>query len=221
RVIKLVPLKAPPRAVEPGPHFSPLSFQADGSLALLTTSGVVRATPDGRFEYDAGSQFVPWNTAVLSPRGESLNGVAFPCERSEVSWLRSAPNHAPLPPIPSGLIAPRPGACRAGVPFSPPSISPVAWTDDGLTAFVGASLVGSLPPHAPPGSPLSPNGRFAVVPTANGLLVFGGEKPALWVFDDPKLVTELRDCVVSNNAQAAACLLRGTAQVLLPDPKSG
>jgi len=47
RVIKLVPLKSQPRRLEPGPHLSPLSFHADGSLLLLSPEGLVRAAPDG------------------------------------------------------------------------------------------------------------------------------------------------------------------------------
>jgi hypothetical protein len=33
--------------------------------------------------------------------------------------------------------------------------------------------------------------------------------------------TRLEACVVSNNAQAAACIQNGRAYVILPDPKSG
>jgi hypothetical protein len=220
-VVKLVPLQGHPRDLESGPHYSPLSFHADGSLLLLTPTGVVRAAPDGRFEYNAGPEVVAWPTAVAAPNGELLTGVAFPCERSEVSWLRSAPNGAPLPALSSGLVAPRPGACRAGSPFLPPRVVPIAWTNEGVSAFVGGTLVGSLPAHPPMGSPVSPNGRFAIVPTPWGLLVTGKEKPALWVFDDPTLSAQLRDCVINDNAQAAACLLRGGPQVILPDPKSG
>jgi hypothetical protein len=220
-VIKLVPLEGHPRDLDSGPHYSPLSFYSDGSLLLLTPTGIVRAAPDGRFEYDAGSKVLAWSTTVTGPNGERLTGVAFPCERSEVSWLRSAPNGAPLPPLPSNLIAPRPGACQASSPFTPPRVVPIAWTSEGVSAFVGATLVGPLPAHPPMGSAVSPNGRFAIVPTPWGLLVTGKEKPALWVFDDPTLSAQLRDCVVNDNAQAAACILRGGPQVILPDPKNG
>jgi len=221
RVIKVVPLKAHPRAVEGGPHFSPLSFHADGSLLLLTPDGIVRAAPDGRYEYEASKEVDPWVTSVLSKNGERLTGIAFPCERSEVTWLRSDAGGAPLAPMPTALIAPRPGACRGGAGFVPPRVAPIAWTEDGLSAFVGTFLLGALPAHPPLGSALSPNGRFAAVASGWGLLVSGGDKTALWVFDDPALPTQLRDCVVSNNAQAAACLLVNRAFVLLPDPKSG
>jgi hypothetical protein len=221
RVIKLVPLKAHPRAVESGPHFSPLSFHADGSLLLLTPDGVVRAAPDGRYEYEASKEVDPWLTTVLSKNGEQLTGIAFPCERSEVAWLRSAPDGGTLPPLPTSLVAPRPGACRGGSTFTPPRVAPIAWTEDGVSAFVGTFLSGPLPAHPPLGSALSPNGRFAAVASGWGLLVNGGDKTALWVFDDPALPTQLRDCVISNNAQAAACLLAGRAFVILPDPKTG
>jgi hypothetical protein len=71
------------------------------------------------------------------------------------------------------------------------------------------------------GSALSPNGRFSIVATERGLLVSGNGKSTLWVFDDPTVPAQLRDCVVSNNAQAAACTIAGRAYVILPDPKTG
>lgn len=225
RVIKLVPLQARPRAPDGAPRFSPLSFHADGSLLMLTPEAVVRATPDGRFEWDATDEVDPWDTVLTSPTGERLTGVAFPCERSEVSWLRSRADGAPLPPLPTDLIAPRPGNCRASPSFEPPHVRPVAFGPAGVSAFIGAALVGPQPPTTapPPGSPLSPNGRFSVVSTRWGLLVSGGAKPALWTFDADSAAppSQLSDCVVSNNAQAAACIVGGLAYVILPDPKSG
>jgi hypothetical protein len=212
RVIKLVPLKGQPKRLEAGPHLSPLSFHADGSLLLLTPEGLVRAAPDGRFEYDAGHEVDAWSTTVLSNRGEQLRGIAFPCDRSEVSWLATDAGGSVLPPIPTVLVAPRPGVCRAGGAFVPPHITPIAWTPDGISAFVGSSQLGPLPAHPPMGSAVSPNGRFSIV---------ASDKVTLWVFDDPILPSKLEDCVVSNNAQAAACVMAGHAYVILPDPKAG
>jgi hypothetical protein len=71
------------------------------------------------------------------------------------------------------------------------------------------------------GSALSPNGRFSIVVTRWGLLVQSDGKTALWTFEDPALPGQLSECVVSNNAQAAACMLTGRAHVIMPDPKSG
>jgi hypothetical protein len=221
RVIKLVALKAPPRAADGAPRFSPLSFHADGSLLLLTPDGIVRAAPDGRYEYEAGDEVDPWPTVVVSPAGERLIGIAFPCERAEVSWLRTSADGSPLAPLPTSLVAPRPGSCVTAPGFEIPEVRPVAWGAEGLSAFVGAALLGGQSVHPPMGSATSPNGRFSIVATEWGLLVLGNDKPALWTFDDPTLPGRLRDCVVSNNAQAAACVLQGRAQVVLPDPKSG
>jgi hypothetical protein len=221
RVIKLVQLKAPPRAPDGTPRFSPLSFHADGSLLLLTPDGLVRAAPDGRYEYEASDEVDPWPTLVVSPLGERLTGLAVPCERSEVAWLRTSADGTPLAPLPTGLVAPRPGSCVTASVFNIPQVRPVAWGPDGLSAFVGAALLGGPVAHPPMGSATSPNGRFSVVATQWGLLVLGNDKPALWTFDDPAIPGRLQDCVVSNNAQAAACVLQGHAQVVLPDPKSG
>jgi hypothetical protein len=221
RVIKVVPLEARPRGVEPRPHYSPLTFHADGSLLVLTAEGVVRAAPDGRFEYDASDEIDGWPTAVASPSGEQLIGAAFPCERSDVVWLRVAADGSPLEPLSTRLVAPRPGNCGSGVRFVAPGVSPVGWPDAEPSAYVGASRLGAPPSHPPMGSASSPNGRFSIVATRAGLLVSTDGKTTLWTFDSPALAAQLSDCVVSNNAQAAACLLQGRAQVILPDPKSG
>jgi hypothetical protein len=221
RVIKLVALKAEPRAVEPAPHFSPLSFHADGSLLVLTADGLVRSAPDGRFEYEASEEIDGWPTLVNSAAGEQLAGVAFPCERSDVVWLRTAADGAPLDPLGTGLVAPRPGNCAPPASFAPPAISPIAWVGAEPSGFIGATLIGEAPEHPPMGSAVSPNGRYAIVVTRWGALVGSEDKTALWTFDDPRLPAQLSDCVVSNNAQAAACLIQGRAHVLLPDPKSG
>lgn len=221
RVIKLVALKATPRAVEPAPHFSPLSFHADGSLLVLTGDGLVRSAPDGRFEYEASEEIDGWPTLVTSPAGEQLAGVAFPCERSDVVWLRAAGDGSPLEPLGTGLVAPRPGNCGAGPSFRAPEISPIAWAGAEPSAFIGATRVGEVPEHPPLGSAVSPNGRYGVRVTRWGLLVGGEERTALWTFSDTALPAQLSDCVISNNAQAAACLIQGRAHVLLPDPKSG
>lgn len=221
RVIKLVPLQALPRAVEPGPHYSPLGFHPDGSLLVLTRDGVVRAAPDGRFEYDASDELDGWPTVVAAANGEQLSGIAFPCERSDVIWLRTAADGTPLEPISTRLVAPRPGSCGGSTPFTPPVVSPAAWVSAEPSAYVGASWLGESVAHPPLGSAVSPNGRFGIAAARSGLVVASEGRTALWVFDDPTLPARLSDCVVSNNAQAAACLLAGRAYVILPDPKSG
>jgi hypothetical protein len=220
RVIKLVPLEARPRGLDAAPHYSPLSFHADGSLLLLTAEGLVRSAPDGRYEYDASDEVDGWPTLVTSPSGEQLTGVTFPCDRSDVVWLRAASDGAPLEPLSTRLVAPRPGNCGAD-PFTPPIVRPLGWSGAQPSGFIGTSRLGEAPAHPPMGSALSPNGRFSIVVTRWGLLVQSPDKTALWTFDDGALSAQLSDCVVSNNAQAAACLLSGRAHVILPDPKSG
>jgi hypothetical protein len=220
RVIKLVPLDARPRGMDAAPHYSPLSFHADGSLLVLTGEGLVRSAPDGRYEYEASEEVDGWPTLVTSPSGEQLTGVAFPCDRSDVVWLRAAADGAALEPLSTPLVAPRPGNCSAE-PFTSPSVNPLGWADVAPSGFIGASRLGEAPAHPPMGSALSPNGRFSIVATRWGLLVQNADKTALWTFEDPALSAQLSDCVVSNNAQAAACVLTGRAHVILPDPKSG
>lgn len=221
RVIKQVLLKAPPRSPGPEPHLSPLTFHADGSLLVQTAEGVVRAAPDGRYEYDASAEVDRWPLVVASPAGEQLTGLAFPCDRSEVVWLRSGPDGSPREPLPAGLIAPRPGNCGAALAFTPPEVGPIGWTGVRPGAFIGASRVGDGASSSAPGSALSPNGRFGITSSRWGLLVSGGTKTALWRLGGSVAPTRLVDCVINDNAQAAACVHEGRAVVLLPDPKSG
>jgi hypothetical protein len=222
RVIKLVPLKAHPQSAASTPRFSPLSFHADGSLLLLTDDGLVRAAPDGRFEYEASEEIDPWPTVVVSPWGDRLIGVEYPCDRNEVGFLTSSAEGAARPPQPTTLIAPRPGRCGHPEAFDTPEVSPLGWSKAGLSVLLGPVAIGprTLTP-VPMGSALSPNGRQSVVATRWGLLVTGESKPALWFFDDEKLPPQLSDCVISNNSQAAACILGRVAYVVLPDPNSG
>lgn len=221
RVVKLVPLKSQPRSMGSVPRFSPLSFHADGSLLLQTADGVVRSAPDGRYEYDASEEVDPWPTVVVSPEGHRLTGVAFPCDRSEVSLTRTDPAGSPLEPIATNLMAPRPGSCALGRSFRAPAVTPLAWGRGGPSAYVGLARVGpAIAAPAPLGSATSPNGRFTILGTEWGLLVVGSREPELWAFDDDRLARHLEHCVISNNAQAAACVLAGRAYVVLPDPKA-
>lgn len=222
RVIQVVPLKARPKARANTPRFSPLTFHPDGSLLMLTDDGVVRAAPDARYEYDASDEIDPWPTLVVSPWGDRLLGIEFPCDRNEVSFVTSSIEGAPRPPLTTSIVAPRPGRCGRTQGFDLPELSPRGWTQNGLGAWIGAIPVG--PRHVlpiPSGSATSHNGQHSVVATRWGLLVSGESKSALWVFDDAALPAQLSDCVVSGNAQAAACILGSRAFVVLPDPKSG
>src|SRR5690606_10210560 len=169
RVIKLVSLKAPARGMDPAPHYSPLSFHPDGSLLILTSEGVVRSAPDGRYEYDASEEIDGWPTAVVSPTGETLTALAFPCARSDVVWLRGAADGSPLEPLPTPLVAPRPGHCGPRLAIGLPEVAALGWTASAPSAFIGASRVGDPPTPVPMGSALSPNGKFAIVLTRWGL----------------------------------------------------
>jgi hypothetical protein len=136
--------------------------------------------------------------------------------------LTSSAEGAPRPPQPTALIAPRPGRCASIEGFDSPTPSPLGWSKAGLSLLLGPIPIGTRTVSpVPMGSALSPNGKQSIVTTRWGLLVAGAAKPALWVFDDEKLAPQLAECVVSNNSQAAACILQRTAHVVLPDPNSG
>ncbi len=222
RVIKLVPLTARPKARGSEPRYSPLSFHADGSLLLLTEHGLVRSAPDGRYEYEASEEIDPWAVAVVSPSGARIVGLDLSCERAELGWQLSSESGQELDPLPTGLLAPRPGSCGNDERFHPLAVAPIAWEHDAPSGFIDAARVGGPVTRPAMGSAMSPNGRFAIAATRWGLFVRSRtEKPQLWRFEDPALPKQLTDCVVSNNAQAAACVMAGRAYVVLPDPNSG
>src|ERR1051326_9156180 len=95
---------------------SPLAFEADGSLLVITRDGVTRIhLPEGRSE-DAAEGVDPWPLTVGSGADPRWTGVGLPCDRSEVVLLLSDPAGTPIPSRPIRLLSPRPGPCRPGAP---------------------------------------------------------------------------------------------------------
>jgi hypothetical protein len=204
---RVVFLEPRPRLPAP-PRYSPLAFDAGGRLSIETTQGKFELDAEGgtptRVEGDATP---PRALEVTGPSGERFLGVTYSCDRSETTLLVTAPA-APLPPIVTDLLSPRPGACGRGRFEALPAFSPIAY-GAGLRALVGGVVVGGPlePGSGAPGSPRSLNGRFLAVPTIRGVL-FTGVSARL--FDLGAHVSEplrLSDCVPSDDGQRVACVL--------------
>jgi hypothetical protein len=208
-----------PRAKSGLPRFSPLTFDADGTLLVQTRDGVTRVhAEDGRTE-DTTDAVEPWPLAVGAGAAPRWTGIAFPCERSEVLLLESDPTGTPIPSKPTRLIAPRPGPCRHASALPTPSLVPVEWTETRQAGFIGGALFGVDEPSelgqpAQRGSPRSPDGKVLVSPTPFGVVVATGAKSELWSVQDG---ASLSDCVAANSAAHVACVRAEHAVVLTPE----
>lgn len=222
-VSNVVHVQAAPVSRGAAPRWSPLEFEASGSLLVQTPNGLVRVSVDGSSEtaLDAEAGVAAWPLAVTLTGGTRWTGVTEPCDRPEVLLVFGAKG----PPVPTRLLAPRPGTCEGGAPPRVPAPAPVGVSGGKLEAIVAGSLVGPRGFGAesmlavPPGSPRSPDGKLLVAPTALGLLVIGTEqrKPELWTASgvDP---LGLSDCAVANGARAVACVEQGRVLLLERPP---
>jgi hypothetical protein len=202
-----------------GPHWSPLWFEADGSLLIVTDSGVVRASRDGGTEtpLDADGGATAWPLDVTDAGGRRLSGALCACDASEV-LLGLESGGTPVPGIPTRLLAPRPGGCQGR--FTCPDPVPVALNDGGFSVLVGGALLepkkqGKALPS--PGSARSPDGAWLVVTTPLGLLVTGPSHELWKLPETPVDARRAQDCVIANDRAAVACVSDGKV-VLMKRP---
>lgn len=212
----VVALTAKPKAAQ-GPHFSPLWFEQDGALLVLTETGVVRASRDGtsETELDPDGGTAGWPLDVTDPEGRRLTGSLCACDASELQLVvteaaGTAPSTTATP-----LLSPRPGGCRGR--FACPDPIPVAATAQGFSVLVAGVLVepkasGKGLPN--PGSARSPDGSWLVAKSALGLVV-AGQAQELWKLPEAPLdARRAEDCVVANGRTAVACVADGKVLLL-------
>ena len=218
---RLVELAARPPAKGSAPRWSPLRFLPDGRLVVQTAGGLVVVAADGTEQLD--EQQTRWSLDVVGPNGERWLGARHACDRSEVLLELAGTGGAQLGPLPTRLMAARPGACRGAQPPALPVATPLSFHSSGLEALVGGSFVGpgsasaeaALRPEQP-GSARSPDGRELVAPSPLGLIVASRDSAELWqsaVLGNP---LALEGCVVSNGRTRVACLRDGRALLLEP-----
>jgi len=212
-------LTARPKVVK-GPHFSPLWFEQDGALLIVTDAGLVRASRDGSSEtaVDPDGGTPAWPLDVTDPSGRRLTGSTCACDASEVQLSVTDAAGAPQKALPTRLLAPRPGGCKGR--FSCPDPVPVSAGADGFSVLIGGALSepkksGKALPS--PGSARSPDGSWLVATTALGLVVTGPAQELWKLPDAPVDARRAQDCVVANDRAAVACVA-GDKVVLLKRP---
>ena len=204
-----------PRAT---PHYSPLQFQPDGTLLVMTNRGVQRVQSNGREAPANEDAATPpnWPLTVSSSDGRTWESLVPSCDRSEIMFLSKGPQGNVLGPELTSFLAPRPGLCGGETALNW-HLSPIRFDESKppLALLEGACLTadGTNPCSKPaqlgrpqPGSPISPDGRWLVAVTAVGVFVVGGPKPELWesaALGNPSL---LSDCVVADGGGQIACI---------------
>jgi hypothetical protein len=203
-----------------GPHFSPLWFEPDGSLLVVTDTGVTRVSRDGGSEtaLDADAGAGAWPLDVVDPSGRRLSGSLCSCDSSELALATTDAAGSIQPGLPTRLLAPRPGGCKGR--FTCPDPVPISASADGFSALVAGALVepkklGHALPS--PGSARSPDGKWLVATTPLGLVVTGAAQELWKLPEAPVDARHAHDCVVANDRAAVACVADSRA-VLLKRP---
>jgi len=202
------------------PRFSPLWFEADGSLLIRGDAQVTRVSADRTSEQalspEAGAP--SWPLEILGQNGARLVGTSHACDRSELLFNQNdSANHA-LPALMTRLLAGRPASCAGRGTGPVVNIAPISFEHGRLDALVAGSRIlavvpGTATEPALPalGTPLSPDGHTVVSTTPLGLLI-AGDRKELWQLGnlhEHADVTKLSDCVVGNAASAVACIEAG------------
>ena len=187
------------------PRYSPFAFDASGGVLVQTFSGVVRTAPDGSGAAPLADAGAPRSLDVLAAAGRRVSGGVYSFDRSEVARMLDG-----APPLVTGLLSPRPGAC-GHAPFLASDVPPPIAAGGGhLSVIVGGAVLGDAEKEPrPPGSASSANGRWLVVPTAYGLLVDGPAHRLIQLGTSVRDPRALTDCVVIDAGDRAVCALKG------------
>jgi hypothetical protein len=213
-----VPTSVIPKREDGRIRYSPLKFEADGALTIITDDNrLIRVARDGsNNEIDADSG-AAWPLDVIAKDGRKWASVVQACDRSELSLSFVQSSGALSPLFPTAYLANRPGACRNPT-RAQVSVSPIDFSEEAPSAVVSGACIdprGAMICQSPdklgpvrPGSPRSPDGKRLVFVSAIGPIVYGGAKPEHWTSAalDKR---GLSGCVVSNGSDAIACLQDG------------
>lgn len=206
---KTLDVQAPSPA--PGPHYAPLRFVED-DLLIATGRGIQRFRNETL--EDASDEVDTWTLIAFGPQGQRLEQLAFPCNEATLFGSSQGNNGTFGTALTTDILSPRPGLCAGRAAAPEIDFRPIAWTPEGLSAYVGPVAVGPLPRFRQPGSPQSSNGAWSISSGKLGLLVQGANAAEWW--SAPQ--TRLTDCVISDSGTRAACLQGNHVVVLSPSP---
>ncbi len=197
--VKQVNAKVPSPSA--GPHFAPLRYLEE-VLLIATPNGVFRFASEQLA--DASDEYDPWPLSVVSPSGQRLTQVTYRCDEPTVGATAQTNTGLFETVLTTDILSARPGLCEGKGTAPDTDFRPVAWSPEGLSAFLGPVQLGASAHYRQPGSPLSPNGSFAVAHTKLGLLVLGPTNAELWNL--PSDTPELSDCVIADSGTRVACV---------------
>lgn len=217
RSVRVAALDVAPRLPSQGVQFSPLSFVEDSALLIQTTEGIQSYAWSGEQagkSSDATDEVDPWPIAVQGPAGETLSGLAFPCDTPTLALNGQSSDGKLVNVGATSWLSPRPGFCTAGNSVSVPAVAPVQWTPSGLSVLLDGQWVGPERTAGVRGSPLSQNGEYSVAQSPLGLLVRGAGRTELWSTASDRL-DRMSHCVISNSGQVVACIDSGSKVSLI------
>ena len=231
RLVKVLNVTLPGRSTYP--RLSPLDFTSRGTLLVQTASGVLEFSKDGaKLEAQPAAErhqvedeprptpmFLPppapaaWALAMVSPGRRRWTGTVQSCDRSELT-LSFVDEQGQTTQQVTDVLAPRPGNCRGGPALTQPASVPIGWSGEQLVAWAGGSWVGpKQPSERLQGSPLSPNGRWLVLPTRFGLVVRSA-RTELWRAPSETPAEALSQCTIDDDGRHVACVF-GTRAALV------
>lgn len=196
----------------PGPHYSPLRYVED-ALFLITPHGVQRFQA-GTLA-DASDEVDPWTLVAFGPEAQRLSQLAFPCNEANVVGSSQTNTGNFGTALVTDVLSPRPGVCDGRSTSPDIEFRPVAWTREGLSAYLGPVAVGASSRFRQPGSPQSNNGNWAISSGKLGILVQNPTSAEFW--STPPDLGRFTDCVISDSGSHAACL-QGSRVIVLTSP---
>lgn len=200
-------------APTPGPHYSSLRY-VEETLFIGTPTGV-RRFRDGKLE-DASDEVDAWPLVAFGPAGQRLTQLTFPCNEAVIYGASQTNSGTFGVALTTDILSSRPGVCDSRGTVPDVDFRPIAWTNEGLSAYVGPLAVGPTPKFRQPGSPQSNNGNFSITTGKLGLVVQDTKSTELW--SPSPAVGRLTDCVIADSGKQVACIEDGRVVVLTATP---
>ncbi len=199
------------------PAYSPFWFEADGRLFARSDEGRFFQIDPGAasatyVKFDDLPDPIPRLLDVYC--SDALAGVVYSCDRSDVSLLVAGGISGGVPwiqggSVPTGLLAPRPGACGR-TRFEPkPGLVPIGCNGSKFVVLLGGAVIGDLASATTPvrmGSARSADKRWVVTPTPFGLLLAGPETVLMNLGPGAGDPLRLVGCVPANDGKTVACV---------------